>query len=109
MQIKNGAIISPSQRSYVEARITDNEEDLRLPEGMQVARFHNTGMLVACQVVKGTRRFSRAYGVHLHAVEVYKIDTVVRDGALWGICGPRVKGRRWIVREDSLTSQSAAL
>ncbi len=72
---------------------------LRLAEGEIVMESENTGYLTIGVLTGRTRKF---WGMDCPTIQRYEIDTVVINGAIWGVRGTPISGT-FAVRPDYLT------
>lgn len=67
-----------------------------LAEGEFLMRFHNTGYQCIGRFTGRTRQFFG--GIACRTFDRYDIETVVIDGAIWGVSGAKLDGGTWAVR-----------
>jgi hypothetical protein len=69
--------------------VIDTPQELIAPDGVQVVRYANTG---ARQFIRPTGRSVTRQGFRCPTFDRFEVDTVVRDGAIWGVPGKRIAG-----------------
>lgn len=74
------------------------DQAIILEDGEFLVRFLNTGAQFIARFNDRTRVF---FGIDCPTFDRFTIDTVVRDGALWGVRGERIAGT-WAVRPEAL-------
>jgi hypothetical protein len=99
MKIKNGTLVTPSSDCPSYYNVTEAHDDLIVPEGRVVIENDFTGMRFFASVV-GERRWLSAWSCYVRSVRLENIETAVLDGAIWGVVGEQVKGRKWLVRDE---------
>ena len=103
-KIKTGTLVTPTADCLSYYNVTEDHDDLIVPEGRVVIENDFTGMRFFASAV-GERRWLAAWGCYVRSVRLENITTVVLDGAIWGVVGEQVKGRKWLVRDERVEAE----
>jgi hypothetical protein len=88
-QVRPGAYLFFTTGQRADVRVIDTPQELLPGDGQQVIEFPSTGVR---QFIQATgRAVSQGYD-RCPTFNRYEVLTVVIDGAIWGVPGPRITG-----------------
>jgi hypothetical protein len=93
----NGATVWQTDDTARTARVA-HDTAIILADNEVLIRYYNTGYQFIGRYTGRTRRY---WGVDCPTLARYDIDTVVRDGAIWGVPGAHVPGT-WAIRPEAV-------